>query len=160
MTRLRSSSFAGRALCATPPKVSAEKRRMSPDMKIRWFPTVNGKVVGGLAMPLTGFTRRVEAIEAARVHAGLASPMWPRDKLLLHGPELPMSERVRRYQHNIREIRASGCPVPTVAMPDTLDAIEIETWFIERAAFSRRLRQLMRRLAKLPDDTMIPVGLT
>lgn len=39
-------------------------------------------------------------------------PTWPKDKLLKHGPELPMEERIRRYQHLIRAIRESGCPVP------------------------------------------------
>lgn len=46
-------------------------------------------------------------------------PSWPKDKLLQHGPDLPMAERIRRYQHNIRAIRASGCAVPTSAYIDT-----------------------------------------
>lgn len=53
-------------------------------------------------------------------------PTWPKDKLLKHGLELPMAERIRRYQHNIRTIRASGCAVPTPAMVDSLDPVEIE----------------------------------
>lgn len=53
-------------------------------------------------------------------------PIWPKDKLLKHGPDLPMEERVLRYQHNIRAIRQSGCAVPTTAYPDTLDSAEIE----------------------------------
>jgi hypothetical protein len=32
-------------------------------------------------------------------------PTWPSDKLLKHGPDLPMDERIRRFQHNIRTIR-------------------------------------------------------
>ena len=46
---------------------------------------------------------------------------WPKDKLLRHGAELPMAERIRRYQHNIRTIREAGCTVPTSAMIDSLD---------------------------------------
>jgi hypothetical protein len=53
-------------------------------------------------------------------------PKWPKDKLLLHGHELPIKERIRRYQHNIKTIRASGCAVPTTALIDTLDPVEIE----------------------------------
>ncbi|WFU44506.1 hypothetical protein QA640_19905 [Bradyrhizobium sp. CB82] len=105
-------------------KISAAKRRMSPDMNLQWFPEIDGKIVGGLAIPFCGFTTRADAIEAARIHAGLTKAVWPKDKLLQHGPELPMAERVRRHQHNIREIRAAGCQVPTIAMPDTLDPVE------------------------------------
>ena len=66
-------------------------------------------------------------------------PEWPRDKLLKHGPELPMAERVRRYQHNIEVIRASGCAVPTTAMIDSLDPAEIELWFADNAFRIHRL---------------------
>ena len=52
-------------------------------------------------------------------------PQWPRSQLLRHGPELPMAERICRYQHNIRVIRESGCRVPTPALLDTLDPKEI-----------------------------------
>jgi hypothetical protein len=83
-------------------------------------------------------------------------PRWPREQLLRHGPELPLAERVSRYQHNIRAIRASGCQVPTIAMPDTLDAAEIEAWFIAVAETSARLRNVIGKLAKLPDDAQIP----
>lgn len=83
---------------------------------------------------------------------------WPKDQLLHHPPELPMAERVRRYQHNIRAIRASGCKVPTIAMPDTLNPKKIEAWFIEKEVTIARLRNLIARVAKLPADTMIPVS--
>lgn len=53
-------------------------------------------------------------------------PKWPKDKLLRHGFELPMDELIRRYQHNIRTIRASGCPVLTTALIDSLDPVEME----------------------------------
>lgn len=53
-------------------------------------------------------------------------PEWPKEKLMKHGPELPMEERIRRYQENIRTIRASGCAVPTSAMVDSLDPAVIE----------------------------------
>ena len=83
-------------------------------------------------------------------------PQWPRSQLLRHGPELPIAERVRRYQHNIRVIRASGCRVPTPALIDALDPKEIEAWFADSTATSHRLRKLIKRLAGLPDDTKVP----
>jgi hypothetical protein len=85
-------------------------------------------------------------------------PQWPRSQLLRHGPELPMAERVRRYQHNIRIIRASGCRVPTLALADTLDPKEIEAWFVESDATSHRLKTLIGQLARLPlpDDAEVP----
>jgi hypothetical protein len=85
-------------------------------------------------------------------------PQWPRSQLLRHGPELPMVARVRRYQHNIRVIRASGCRVPTPALIDTLDPKEIEAWFAEGAATGHRLKKLIKRIAGLPDDTKVPLA--
>ncbi|WP_027523327.1 hypothetical protein [Bradyrhizobium sp. Ec3.3] len=67
-----------------------------------------------------------------------------------------MVERVRRYQHNIRAIRAAGCRVPTPHLVDTLDPDTIEAWFAEGAATSARLRRLIAAVAKLPDDTLLP----
>jgi len=75
-------------------------------------------------------------------------PVWPKSKLLRHGPELPLAERIRRYQHNIRAIRASGYKVPGV-MPNTLDKQTIAAWFAASAETSRRLRALIRQLAAL-----------
>lgn len=72
---------------------------------------------------------------------------WPKDKLLRHGPELPMAERIRRYQHNVRTIRQAGCPVPTPAMVDSLDPAEIELWFADGAFTSQRLENAIRALA-------------
>ncbi len=83
-------------------------------------------------------------------------PEWPKDKLLRHGPELPMDERILRYQHNIRTIRASGCAVPTPAMVDTLDPAEIELWFADGAFMSERLKDVIGALARLPPDTQVP----
>ena len=68
-----------------------------------------------------------------------------------------MAERICRYQHNIRVIRASGCRVPTPALIDTLDPKEIEAWFVEGAATSLRLKTLIARLARLPDGTKVPM---
>lgn len=83
-------------------------------------------------------------------------PTWPKEKLLKHGPDLPMEERIRRYQHNIRTIRESGCAVPTTAMVDTLDPAEIEIWFADNAFNIDRLKEVMKRVADLPDDTLLP----
>lgn len=83
-------------------------------------------------------------------------PTWPKDKLLKHGPDLPMEERIRRYQHNIRTIRESGCAVPTTAMVDTLDPAEIEIWFADSAFNIERIKQAMKVVAQLPDDTLLP----
>ncbi|WP_288971867.1 hypothetical protein [uncultured Mesorhizobium sp.] len=83
-------------------------------------------------------------------------PTWPKEKLLKHGPDLPMEERIRRYQHNIRTIRDSGCAVPTTAMVDTLDPAEIEIWFADNAFNIDRLKDVMKRVADLPDDTLLP----
>ncbi|MFK4772346.1 hypothetical protein [Rhizobium sp. ZW T2_16] len=83
-------------------------------------------------------------------------PEWPKEKLLRTGPDLPMAERIRRYQHNIRIIRASGCVVPTFSMVDTLDPAEIEIWFADKAFTTDRLDRLMRRIADLPAETEFP----
>jgi hypothetical protein len=69
-----------------------------------------------------------------------------------------MAERVGRYQHNIRVIRASGCRVLTPALIDTLDPEEIEAWFAKGEATSHRLKELIKRLAGLPDDTKVPLA--
>lgn len=86
----------------------------------------------------------------------MTRPIWPKSELLPHGPELPLEQRIDRYQHNIRAIRAAGCRVPTVAMPDTLDRDEIAAWFTASDAISRRLRDLISELSLLPDDTQVP----
>lgn len=77
-------------------------------------------------------------------------PEWPKDKLLKHGPELPMAERIRRYQHNIETIRASGCAVPTTAMIDSLDPAKIELWFADSAFRIHRLEKAISLLADVP----------
>ena len=77
---------------------------------------------------------------------------WPKDQLLRHGPELPMEERIRRYQHNIPTIREAGGTVPTSAMIDTLDPSEIELWFADGAFRSHRLENAISALASEMDD--------
>lgn len=77
---------------------------------------------------------------------------WPKDKLLRHGLELPMEERIRRYQHNIRTIREAGCAVPTPAMVDSLDPAEIELWFADSAFTSHRLENVIRALANSTEE--------
>lgn len=83
-------------------------------------------------------------------------PVWPKDKLLKHGPDLPMIERIRRYQENIKTIRASGCSVPTFAMVDTLDSAEIELWFADNGFTIDRLNKLTKRIAALLPETELP----
>lgn len=92
-----------------------------------------------------------------RLRSTTARGNWPR--LLRHGPELAMSERIRRYQQNIRAIRAAGCSVPTMAMVDTLDRRKIRAWFEESERTSARLRGLIKELAALPADATVPVRL-
>jgi hypothetical protein len=75
-------------------------------------------------------------------------PVWPRSQLVRIDPELPMIERVALYQQNIRTIRASGCKVPTTAMPDTLDAATIAAWFDANDEAIRRLKSVIRTLAR------------
>ena len=77
---------------------------------------------------------------------------WPKDKLLRHGPELPMAERIRRYQQNISAIREAGCAVPTSAMIDSLDPAEIELWFADGAFRSHRLENVISALASEMED--------
>jgi len=71
---------------------------------------------------------------------------WPKDKLLRHVPELPMEERIRRYQHNIRLIRAAGCALPRSAMIDSVDPAEIELWFADGAFRIDRLNRVVSAL--------------
>jgi hypothetical protein len=47
---------------------SALPRRFSPDMKLRWMPTVDGNVIAGGTLPFSGFDTRREAVAAARRH--------------------------------------------------------------------------------------------
>lgn len=75
-------------------------------------------------------------------------PVWPKEQLLKHGPELPMAERIQRYQHNILVIRASGCRVPTSALVDTLDPAEIELWFADNAYRVHRLDAVIEALER------------
>lgn len=77
---------------------------------------------------------------------------WPKDKLLRHGPELPMAERIRRYQYNIRTIREAGCAVPRSAIINSLDPAEIELWFADGAFRSHRLANAISALASEMDD--------
>jgi len=81
---------------------------------------------------------------------------WPKDKLLHHGPELAIAERIRRYQHNIRTIREAGCAVPTTAMVDSLDPAEIELWFADSAFRSHRLKHAISILAAENDNSGDP----
>ncbi|MGW5959444.1 hypothetical protein [Methylorubrum thiocyanatum] len=63
-----------------------------------------------------------------------------------------MAERILRYQHNIRAIRASGCPVPTTAFVDTLDPAQIELWFADSAYRAHRLEAAITHLAAMSED--------
>lgn len=77
---------------------------------------------------------------------------WPKEKMLRHGPDLPMAERIRRYQHNIRAIREAGCTVPTPTMVDSLDPAEIELWFADNAFSSHRLENVIWLLADRTEE--------
>ncbi|MEZ5784320.1 MAG: hypothetical protein R3D70_22490 [Rhizobiaceae bacterium] len=77
---------------------------------------------------------------------------WPKEKLLKHGSELSLEERIRRYQHNVKVIRASGCKVPTPAMVDSLDPAEIELWFADHAFASHRVKNAIDMLSDSADD--------
>jgi hypothetical protein len=67
-----------------------------------------------------------------------------------------MIERVARYQHNIRAIRAAGCTVPSAALINSLDPAVIEAWFAEKTEICGRLRMIVRKLSKQPPDALIP----
>jgi len=41
-------------------------------------------------------------------------------------------------------------------MVDTLDPAEIEIWFADNAFNIDRLKDVMKRVADLPDDTLLP----
>ena len=80
---------------------------------------------------------------------------WPKDKLLRHSPKLPLDELIRRYHHNIRAIRESGCAVPS-ALADTFDPAEIELWFADSAYRVHRLDKVIDGVAKLPPEAELP----
>jgi hypothetical protein len=54
------------SLAETVSHASAASRRFSPDMKLRWLPVIDGKVVVGRAIPFSGFATKAEAINAAK----------------------------------------------------------------------------------------------
>lgn len=61
-----------------------------------------------------------------------------------------MEERIRRYQHNVEVIRASGCAVPSTAMIDSLNPAEIELWFADSAFRIHRLEKTINLLGNAP----------
>lgn len=63
-----------------------------------------------------------------------------------------MEERIWRYQHNIRAIRAAGCVVPTPAMIDSLDPAKIELSFANSAFRIDWLQEAVSALAAEIDD--------
>ena len=77
--------------------------------------------------------------------------IWPKDKLLLTPPELPMEERVHRYQHNIQAIHEAGCLVPS-AMVDSVDPEEIRAWFEAGERRIAQLKRCIRYVASLPEE--------
>jgi hypothetical protein len=46
-------------------RCSAVKRRFSPDMKLRWMPTIDGTVIADPPLPFSGFDTCAEAAKAA-----------------------------------------------------------------------------------------------
>lgn len=79
-------------------------------------------------------------------------PTLPKDKLMQHGPELPMAKRLRRYQHDIRTIRTLGCAVPSSAYADALDPAAFKMWFHDSAEQRHRLKATVQALVALPPD--------
>jgi DNA-binding XRE family transcriptional regulator len=77
--------------------------------------------------------------------------VWPKDKLLLHPPELPMDERIRRYQHNLRTVREAGFE-PFSCQVDSLDEDEIRAWFEAGERRVASLKRVIRFVASLPVD--------
>lgn len=66
-----------------------------------------------------------------------------------------MAEQVRRYQHNMRTIRASGCAVPSSDYVDTLYPAAIEMWFHDSAERLHRLRAAVQSLAAQTPDAVV-----
>jgi hypothetical protein len=77
--------------------------------------------------------------------------VWPKDKLLPHPPELPIDERIRRYQHNLITIREAGFQ-PFSAQVDSLDADVIRAWFEAGERRVQALKTAIRFVASLPVD--------
>lgn len=69
-------------------KYSAVSRRFSPDMRLRWMPTIDGQIIAGGTLPFSGFGTRAEAIAAAaRFINGGEAPKRQRPYLrLIDGP--------------------------------------------------------------------------
>jgi hypothetical protein len=60
---------------ASPP--STTSRRISPDMNLRWWPVIDGKVIVGGAVPFSGFATKAEAVSASKQ---LTSSQRPKGK--------------------------------------------------------------------------------
>jgi len=69
--------------------------------------------------------------------------------------ELPMAERVNRYQHNITIMRSEGWRIGPPLI-DTLDPTDIRAWFEDGDRQIARLERAILALAKLPADTELP----
>ena len=63
---------------------SAVSRRFSPDMQLRWMPTVDGQIIASGTLPFSGFDTRAEAIKAAQEYATVSRP--PRETPCSHAP--------------------------------------------------------------------------
>ena len=79
--------------------------------------------------------------------ADLPEGVWPKAHMLRTEPELPLAERIARYQWNIRLIRASGCLVPS-ALEDSLDAEGIQAWFEEKDRVIASLKRAIRAVGQ------------
>lgn len=90
----------------------------------------------------------------------MSARTWPAVELVnCGGPEVQMAERITRYQANVLAIRKAGYTIPS-PMLDSLDASQIETWLLAGDAMRRRVADLIRSVAQLPEDTMFPSLLT
>lgn len=85
---------------------------------------------------------------------------WPKGELVsIGGPDMPMAERVTRYQANVMAIREAGHQVPS-PMADTLDPTEVEAWLKASDGTAARLARAIRRTSGSPAGTTFPSPFT
>ena len=83
---------------------SAVSRRFSPDRKLRWMPTVAGKIIVGGAVPFSGFATRREAMKAAKE---LARIKWSQET-----PASGLMAPTTTRSHEMECVRNHRIPCP------------------------------------------------